>query len=263
MPIFGNIHSFPSGKFALELDGTHAGWLTSVEGGHAGSYVFSCGAGMSRAFYDWIKANFNQQYVRKSGAVVTTDHSYQVMNRINFNHALITEIGFPALDASSKDAAKMTIKFEPEYTSNTSDDSGGGSVVHVPTHQKLWLPSHFHLSIAGLDDECHHVNKIDAITIKQKMDANPNLSVTVAESHSKGFKDWFQTVLKGTMTTRPGTLDYLAADSAQALFTLSFPRLGIDKVTIDKLEAASDGIRHIKVEMYCEEMHFDTSIGFA
>lgn len=29
---------------------------------------------------------------------------------------LISEIGFPALDASSKDAAKMSIKFSPETT---------------------------------------------------------------------------------------------------------------------------------------------------
>jgi hypothetical protein len=30
--------------------------------------------------------------------------------------ALITQIGLPALDAASKDAAKMTVKFAPEYT---------------------------------------------------------------------------------------------------------------------------------------------------
>jgi hypothetical protein len=33
-----------------------------------------------------------------------------------FARGLITEIGFPALDASSKDAAKMTLRFQPETT---------------------------------------------------------------------------------------------------------------------------------------------------
>lgn len=34
----------------------------------------------------------------------------------DFVNALITQIGFPALDAAGKDAAKLTIKFSPEYT---------------------------------------------------------------------------------------------------------------------------------------------------
>ena len=33
----------------------------------------------------------------------------------NLDLYLITEIGFPALDAASKDAAKMTLKFAPAY----------------------------------------------------------------------------------------------------------------------------------------------------
>lgn len=39
--------------------------------------------------------------------------------------ALITQIGFPALDAGSKDAAKMTITFSPEYTRMQSNTGGG------------------------------------------------------------------------------------------------------------------------------------------
>jgi hypothetical protein len=35
---------------------------------------------------------------------------------ITFHAVLISEIGLPAMDAASKDAAKMTIKFTPEYT---------------------------------------------------------------------------------------------------------------------------------------------------
>ncbi|HLZ68718.1 MAG TPA: hypothetical protein VKV26_02295 [Dehalococcoidia bacterium] len=37
---------------------------------------------------------------------------------------LITSIGFPALDAGSKDAAKLTIKVTPEYTRTTTTSGG-------------------------------------------------------------------------------------------------------------------------------------------
>ena len=73
----GSNRSFPSGHFALSLDGAMAGWLQNVQGGaavaevvrektgadpivrnHIGpvgyeDIVLTCGTGMSKAFYDW------------------------------------------------------------------------------------------------------------------------------------------------------------------------------------------------------------------
>ncbi len=127
--------AYVAGKYGIELDGVVAGWVWSVEGGHATSDVVveklgcdhiqkkhiagvkyeditvSCGTGMSREFYNWIKASFDHNYQRKNGAVITADYNYKEYTRLSFFHALITEIGFPALDAASKDAAKMTVKF--------------------------------------------------------------------------------------------------------------------------------------------------------
>ena len=67
--------------------------------------------------------------------------------------------------------------------------------------QKKWLPSNFRLKIDGLDNACPQVNKIEAITIKQKVVEDPgrraarlpegageleypNLVITFAESHA-------------------------------------------------------------------------------
>lgn len=46
---------------------------------------------------------------------------------------LITDIGFPALDAASKDAAKMTIKLSPEYTRIYQDKWRCSDVVVQPS----------------------------------------------------------------------------------------------------------------------------------
>src|SRR5579883_3182804 len=140
MPITADKRGYVAGKFALDLDGASAGWIQSVEGGQASADVvvekvgpdhiakkhlagvkyddisISCGTGMSKAFYEWIKSSFDHNYQRKGGAVITCDYNYKELARMTWYNGLITEIGFPALDAASKDAAKMSIKVTPETT---------------------------------------------------------------------------------------------------------------------------------------------------
>src|SRR6185503_6319935 len=114
---------YTAGKYGIELDSINAGWVSSVEGGMATSDVVvekiggdlyqkkhiagvkyeeisvSCGTGMSKGFYDWIKASFDCKYQRKNGAVIAADYNYKAITRLDFFNALISEIGFPALDA--------------------------------------------------------------------------------------------------------------------------------------------------------------------
>ncbi len=301
MPITKDSRGYIAGKYGVELDGIMAGWVSSAEGGHATSDVVNekvgadhiikkhiagvkyeditvnCGTGMSKAFYEWIKASFDHNYARKNGAIVTADFNYNELNRLNFFNALITEIGFPALDASSKDAAKMSIKFAPEYTKWVS--KAGASISNAYKNdqviQKKWLPSNYKLTIAGLD--CTRVNKIEAITVKQKVVENPtgelrtyekepahlevpNLVVTLAESHAKEFYDWHDSFViqgnNGDAQEKNGSLTYLTPDLKTELFSVEFQHLGIFKLTPEKVEAGSENLRRVKAEMYCENMVF-------
>jgi len=307
MPITKDGRGAVAGKFGIELDNIMAGWVGSAEGGHATSDVVvekigvdhlskkhlagvkyeeisvSCGTGMSKGFYEWIKSSFDHAYTRKNGAIITADYNYNEISRLTFFNALPTEIGFPALDASSKDAAKMSIKFAPEYTRVSS--SGGGAVtsstykINAAT-QKKWLPANFRLKIDGLDEGCSKVNKIEALTIKQKTVENPvgelrdyqkeptsvevlNLVVTLPESHSKAFSDWHESFVirgdNGESAEKGGTLEYLTPDLKTVLFTLQFHNLGIFKLTPEKVEAGSEQIRRLKAEMYCEDIKFNFS----
>jgi len=302
MPITPDKRGYVAGKYGIELDGIVAGWVNSVEGGHATSDVvlektgadhivkkhiagvkyedisIACGTGMSSKFYDWVKASFDHNYVRKNGAVITADFNYKEFTRLNFFNALITEIGFPALDAASKDAAKMTVKFSPEYTrlvAKKGSSIAGGTFKNDQAIQKKWLPANFKLVIDKLD--CTRVNKIEAITVKQKVVDNPtgelrdyerepahleipNLVVTLAESHAKEFYDWHEDfVIKGNNgdnMERGGSLTYLTPDLKTELFTITFEHLGIFKLTPEKVEAGSENIRRVKAELYCEDMKF-------
>ena len=174
MPITADKRGYVAGKYGIELGDALAGWVQSVEGGHAFSDVVSeklgpdhiihkhianvryddititCGTGMTKPFYEWIKASFDRKNTRKDGAVVTADYSYKEISRMTFNHALISEIGFPALDASSKDAAKITVKITPETTRMKTGSGKQLGKVEAKI-QKKWLPSNFRLKIDGLD----------------------------------------------------------------------------------------------------------------
>src|SRR4051812_40915079 len=187
-----NDWGYTAGRFAMDLGGTFAGWISSIEGGHATSDVVveklgadmiqhkhlagvkyedvsvSCGTAMSKAFYTWIQNSLDRKHTRNDGAIITADYDQKEVGRLNFFKALITEVGFPALDAASKDAAKMTVKFAPEYTRMVAKTGGAVQAPLGKGEQKKWSPSNFRLKIDGLDATCSRVNKIEALTIKQK-----------------------------------------------------------------------------------------------
>ncbi len=244
----------------------------------------NCGTGMSKAFYEWIKASFDRKYQRYDGAIHVCDYDGNIVSSLDFFHGLISEIGFPALDAGSKDAAKLTVKIKPEYTRHKKGSGKADPSAYSlgKGEQKRWLPRNFKLEIAGLD--CSHVNKIEAITIKQKVvehavgekrdyecePANletPNLVVTFAEVTADPWYDWHNSFViqghNGQDKEKTGTLTYLTEDLGGKLFSLDFHGLGVFKLTPDKVEAGSENIRRVKCEMYCEEIKFKYEGGSA
>ncbi len=288
------------GKFALELDGVMAGYLGSVEGGEVFADVvaepvgsdniqhkhiagvkyeditITCGPGMSQAFYEWIKATLERKSPRKNGAIVALDFNYKALYRLNFKNALISEVGFPALDAASKDPAKLTVKIAVESSTKTKTNEPIVGAAAVPQMQKKWLPANFRLKIDGLDDAMSRVNKVDAIVIKQKVFANavgdardsakqasnieiPNIGVTFPEANSESVEKWRDDfILRGNNAEKNGTLEFLTPDLKEVLFILNLNKLGIFRLAPEKAEAGGDQIRRLKAEMYCEEIKFST-----
>jgi phage tail-like protein len=299
---------YVAGKYGIELDGVMAGWVWSVEGGHATSDVvvekmgpdkiqrkhignvkyeditITAGTGMSKAFYQWIQDTLDRKYSRKNRAIIAADYNGKEVSRMTFTNALITEIGMPALDAASKDAAKMTIKFKPELTRFVSSK---GQVIKGALDskvQKKWLPANFRLKIEGLDEATLRVTKIEALVIKQKVVESsagerrdsgkepaalevPNLVITLPESHADAVSKWHEDfVIKGNNAQdkeKTGTLEYLTPDLKTVLFTLTFSKLGIFKLAPEKVEAGNEQIRRFKAEMYFEDIKFSYGAAWA
>ena len=83
-----------------------------------------CGTGMSKNFFEWLTDTYNRKPSLKDGAIVRADANLVKRGRLNFYHGHVSEIGFPALDAASKDAAFLTVKISPEYTRRVAGQKG-------------------------------------------------------------------------------------------------------------------------------------------
>jgi hypothetical protein len=88
----------------------------------------------------------------------------------------------------------------------------------------------------------------------------PSLVIAFPESHAEEFYNWHEDfVLSRNNKQRqekPGTLDFLTSDQQSVLFSLDFMRLGVFKLTLDRVEAGSESVRRVKAEMYCEQIQF-------
>jgi hypothetical protein len=278
-----------SGYFALELDGITAGFVASGEGGDASAVVvreapgetclsrkhlgplkfedisIACGTGMSAAFYEWLQATCRCDAARKSGAIVAGDFNYKEIARRDFKDALITEIGMPKLDASSKDPALMTVKFAPETTQRQKPSGETLKACGSGAAQKKWLAANFRFSVDGLD--CKKVNRVEGFTLTQTAAQGehprlevPDLVVTLPEADAESFFAWHEDfVINGNAVERDGTLEYLAPNLGQTLFTIQFENLGIFSLAPEKGQSNSDSIRRVTAEMYCEAIGFGFS----
>lgn len=290
--------AYTTGRFGMELDGQFSGWIQSMSGGnavaiapnavgtdqiqrkHIGGVKYedvtvNCGTGMSKSFYEWIKASFENQFIRKNCAIVSCDFDYKLRSRMELFNALVTEVGFPACDASSKDAAKMTIRFAPESTRMMTAGNAGsayqGSLKNNQVVQKKWLPANFRLKIDGLD--CTRVRKIEAVTAKfvsgtiqgtgaklgSGTETHPSLSnLIVSLPESRDFYQWHEDfVVRGNTgqgKERGGTLEYLSPDLRESIFSLSFHKLQILKLVPSPVQANNESAHMVTAEMDCSEL---------
>jgi hypothetical protein len=281
------------------LQGVPCGFIKSMEGGgisaekieekkgpdyfvskHIGNvkyedFTLNIGFSMTKAVYNWIENSWKSDYMRKDGSIVAADFNLNAKSEREFFHALITEVGVPACDGSSKDPAYMTLKFSPEYTRYKAASGKVKAETLDSKNQKMWLPSNFRLEIAGLD--CTKVSKVDGITVKQtaitddigdardyqkepgKMEF-PDLKVTFSEVTAQPWIDYFNDfVIKGNCTEdkeKSGALVFLSSNRETELARINFFNCGIFKLSHDKAEANDDKVKRMTAEFYCERMEF-------
>ncbi len=294
--------AYGAARFALEFDGKgRVGVLASVDGGNfkaepvgeqiggdglVTSYpgrqkfediTLQVGTSMTREFWDWIKASIDNNYQRRSGAIVAYDFDGKERARRTFKEALISEISFPALDATASGPAYISVKIAPEYMEYAS--GGGGSVPPAELkQQKKFVPANFRLNLEKIDkDVTRVVTKIEGLTIKQNIIDNPignelwarkevgriempTLSLSLPETYVAPFMKWWKTFVgdgeHDHKNETTGSLEFLDSTCTETLMTLSFDGVGITGVSLDKHDAGGAAIRMAKVDLYIDSMSY-------
>ena len=291
---------YAGGNVALELSGAYVGFTKSALGGEPFGEIVNervgpdrvvhkrlgrvryepitvkVGAGMAPAFYDWLKETFEHKNTRRNGAVVALDLNYREVQRTTFADALLTEVTFPALDATSHDVGLMSVTFAPQST-RSAPGSGQPQTATMQAERggrhKLWTLSNFRLRVDGLD--CSRVMRIEAFGMRQKAiesatgetrdyERDPanleysNLVVVMPEAAARSFYDWREDFLvrgnNGDAKERNGTIEILTADG-KPLFTVGLKHLGISRIAVEA-SGPNETSRRARVEMYVEEMGF-------
>ena len=290
--------SYVASHFALDLDNTgQIGFLKDVEGGNITAQVVEINLGngnppikhistlkfeditlqidlaMPKPIYDWITASWNQNYQRKSGAIIAADFNYEKKARREFRDALISEVKIPALDASSKEPGYMNVTLTTEET-QTKVDSGKIQPA-VNTKQKLWTTASFRLEIDGVD--CTRVNKIDSFTVKQKIVESqvgeqriptrepgklefPNLVVTFNSASGPSWLSWFTSFViqgkNGAGDEKSGRIVFLSSDLKSELAEIKLSGVGIYKLLDGVFDPVSEPSAMMRAELYVERMQF-------
>ena len=289
-----------AGRYTLTLDGTPVGLLKSAEGGfpsaevvkekpdgglvkkHLGpiryeDFTLQFGLGMDKALQAWIDETLEGKGSRRSGTVEAADFNMKVQSVQEFEHALITEIGIPASDGASKDAAFLTLSFAPEFA-RTVPGGGTQSKATQAVKQKKWVASNFRFELGGLPTA--RVSKISAFTIKQsaleggtgeireyrKQPAVveiPNIKVTFAEADLEPWDEWFQDfVVRGNAgddQELSGRIAFLDAGLKAELVTIELGHVGIFRLAPAPGAASAESVKRWVAELYVEHVKLTLS----
>lgn len=238
--------------------------------------VVSVGSNISSALKEWIQLMLGNEQEPLGGVITSTDYRGNALSSLAFKYALISEVGLPALDARSRESVFLTLKLVPETTIRGKPT--GKPPIPPVSNRKRWLAANFRLGFDGdasLSNACRRVSKIDAISVKQVFNGQDlgesrepikrahleisNLVITLPEAFAEPFYAWHQSfVIDGVNSDKDEksvTLEYLAQDLKETLFTLKLLNVGIISVT--PVPAGSDQLSQVKVEMYCEQLSFN------
>jgi hypothetical protein len=265
---------YASSRFQLELAGEPSGFVAGVEGGDAYAPVvtdktgakqlgrvafddvgFRVGLSMGSRMYEWIELTLRGRQPRLDGSIVEATYELEAVERRDFSQALISEIGFPALDVASNDQAALSVKLAAEQVRFRR---AGGQLKPPLVKGKQWLASAFRLELDGIDTS--YVTRIDPFSITQRPGEGlvlPDLTVTFGAGNTDALVQWHESfVIRGSNSPdaeKRGAIVFLAPDRSQEL-----GRLDLSNVGISRLVRTTDasGRKRLTASLYVERMGF-------
>lgn len=266
--------------FVLELDGATAGVPRSAAGGdavadvvvepaepdgirhkHLGAVrytdiVLTCGTNMEKPFWSWLADTVAGKSSPREGAIRMLDFDRKEREVARFTNALVTEIGFPALDAASKDAFLLTVRITAERVQR---QRGSGASEAGTVKSKQAVVSNFRVSLDGLNLD--NVARVGPLTLRRPLAEAaeiPDLELTLSEAGSESIVDWHRTfVIDGNNSERDeksGSIALLDPALRETLLQVDLSGVGIFALARTAAAGGTDAISRITTRMYCEGM---------
>lgn len=296
---------YVTGNYELVLDGVDAGPVKDLKGGNAkmdvakiarstdyliknqgGNVTFddfsvTTGMSMGAEYKKWIELSLTNNHAYKSGEARSADYNMANVFSKEFKQALIKEVAFPKGDASGKEPAYLTTKFQAELVTYKKGD---GAKVSKPfsNTQTTYFPSNFRLELDGLAQTSAKVSAVESLVIKQSTTTDaigdariyehipgkmemPNLKITFNEASIDEIMAWFQTfVLEGkndVTQEKTGVMSFLDPTRTKVLLALEFQGLGIFSLNPADQSNNEGKVASAVAEMYCDNIVFKEWVG--
>ncbi len=272
-------------KYVVEIGGEYAGWLADVSGATAcgdmetgprgrirnrrDEIACACWPAMPRPFFAWIERSFGEAVRGTDGSIALVDPDGNLLSQMLFQEGVVTGLHVPGHDRTTREAAKLGIKFSPGGVQQSYRRAQ-----RVPPEinaERSPRPAHdLRLDIDGLAEECSFVRRFEAMSVVQSISARPGeglvrsrpvaatpLKITLPESKARGFVQWYERVPRGAASQRTATLTLGAPEVgfSVVLHHLRLVKLTYEEATLDG-EGPSRLRRDAKVEMIATTVDF-------
>lgn len=225
----------------------------------------------SKDMWKWMAQFIKGEGERRNGALVAADHEYKEKARRTFSEALIEEIAFPKFDASDKNPANVTVTIQPETLVYEPPKDGAvlsheDPAMQVGKHVKC---CNFNFQFDGAGEfrvtkidgfsvkaktiDYHHGGRLEPIKMPGKLEF-PNIAFYVPEPDAAYFIKLADDLRNGIRHKPVNALLEFFDSKKETMGEIRFGFCRVFSVTHDKLDAANEDVRSVKVEMAVENV---------
>ncbi|QSA97921.1 hypothetical protein [Methylococcus sp. EFPC2] len=292
--------SYSTGYAVLEVGGVplayvssfeHASRLQSERSGYEGATNFAHDSQAPEEFSVVLSQSLDNRLFgilgrqisrggeRLNGRLLSLDWEGNVRRVFEFSDAIVNEVRFSTLDATSRERFTLGLKLS---AGQTRWSKGGGKAnyrdIKAGDRRNVWLAANFRLDIAGLDSRA--VMRIESFSLVRKGNPGlgngpqyrdyedgetgfemPKLTLGLSDYFGTEVFDWYEELHADTADAeaaeRSGTLTLLAADQTTPLFGIALTHLGVYRIAHAK-EPRADESGKISAGFYVEGLSFVT-----
>lgn len=230
-------------------------------------------SGLSGTLLPWVADSLQQPgVIARNARVSLLDAEYRERSARVLENAIVSRVSFPALDASAKSAAYVTLELRPRSVSYR--DGSGSALTSISRTSSSMMAANFRLEIDGLPTGS--VRRIEPLTWtlpdpgasaigdSREYETAPSpasigsLKLHADMSDIEPWHDWYESsVIKGNTSEtseRNGRLSLLSADLSRSLLDVELGGLGIFSLQQTPAEANADTLNEFTVELYVQRI---------